>query len=404
MGFVTEEKTVKFKALLKQRKKLLVVAGVAVLVLVLFVQVQPLDIGYLSGAQGLEPQFHSVYWHNSYWSSTEKGESPYGDVASSSRSFGFSMQFDPDETQKGMPDLCASTQTMTRESDVPVAYTWEVPQGTTTLPNGTTVRVAKQFEMYKYRMDWAMNLWLTGSEWEADGKYYDLGLLLPKLYVDGGAYSSAELWIKLVPKNFVYFTDNPDNVYFAPAYIALQEPVRWIGTEADGTQTLNDPDIAAINDIIPESTGETLGIYYQRGGGDTLTSSELLSYQGLTLDSSVFRSEYWTRINLVEFQAHSWMSWVLIHGWKYPSAYMHFMVDLFVVGEWTVYYQTGEVPGLTPHLPVVQIDILTQIGAWLGNPFNQMYLWFIVIVAVLILVTVLNPGIWGTLAGRRRKE
>jgi hypothetical protein len=392
---------VEFETLLKHNKKLLVIVGVCIIALFTVTQLQPMEIGYLSGTQGLEPQFNSVKWHNSWWSATEKGSGCYlsrttlKPVEPSSRSFGFTMQFDPDDTQGGMPDLCASTQTLTQESDAPVVYSWSVPAGSKTLSNGTIVQVTKQFDLYKYRMDWAMNLWLSGSEDESEGKYYNNpNPLMADSYVDGGSYSSAELWIKLVPKAFCYFTENPDAVYFAPAYIALKEPVSWIGVTPDGTKTLNDHEIEAIEDIIPEATGESLGVYYQRGGADVLTDSKLLSYNGLTLDPSIFRNEYWTRINLVDFKAKSWFSWGITHGWKYPSAYLHFMVDLFVVGQWTVYYQTGDVPKLEPHLPVVNYDILTLFGAWLSSPATQIYLIFILAVIVLIIIAWRMPWLF----------
>lgn len=400
----------KLESLLKRNRVLVAVAAMVVIVLLVFAQSNSLSIGYLSGTQGLEPQFHSVRWNGVWWSSSESGKSLYtkysnylkltNPVASSAslRSFGYSMQLDPDESQGGMPDLCASTQAMTRDSDTPVSYSWTVNQGTKTLGNGTVVQVVKQFELYKYRMDWAMNLWLTGSEWESDGKYEDY----PDLYVDGGCYSSGEVWIKLVPQSFVYFNENPDRVYFAPCYIALKEPVSWIGVDKDGKQTLNDQEIAAINDIIPEATGESIGIYYQRGGGESLSTSELLNYQGLTLDSSLFRSEYWTRINLVEFQAKSWSSWGITHGWKYPSAHLHFLVDLFVVGEWTIYYKTGEIPEVQPHLPVVNYDILTQLGSWFTNPVTQVYLWFILAVVVLLVIAWRMPWLLKLNRGKKR--
>ena len=393
----------------KKRNFIIIITLVSVTLLIMllfFVQPTAYDIGYISGTQGLEPQFNSVKFHGVWWSNTEQGLSLYtkygtsDKVYASSHSFGFAMQFDPDEAQKGMPDLCASTQVLTRESDTPVSYAWQVPIGTKTLSNGTIVQVVKQFEMYKYRMDWAMNLWLSGSEWEADGKYEDY----PDLYIDGGCYSSSEVWIKLVPKTFCYFTDNPEQVFFAPCYIALKEPVSWIGTDKDGKQTLNDAEIAAINDIIPESTGETTGVYYSRGGADALTESKLLSYQGVALDPSIFRNEYWTKINLIEFQAKSWSSWGITHGWKYPSAYMHFMVDMFVVGQWTVYYKTGEVPQLTPHLPVIEYDILTQFASWLGSPEIQLYLMFMMITLVLILIAWRAPWIFKSLGKKKGGE
>lgn len=384
----------KTETLLKNNKKLIVSVLIISIIILAYTQTSfTADIGYLSGRQGLEVQFNSLRWHDKWWSTTEKGSSPYGTVQPSIRNFGGTLHFDPDEQQKGMPDILASTQTMTRDTDLATVDSWLFDVGQTImLSNGSTAKVYKQYELFSYRMDWAMNLWLDGSEWEADGKYNDA----PNQYVDGGSYSNSALWLKIVPKTFMYFLDSPDQVYFAPVYIVLKEPAVYSGIHPDGTKNTPDADTAAICDIIPQSTGEPLYIYYNRGGTEVdLSQSEILNYKGVRLDPAIFRTEYWSRIDISEFQAHSWIEWGYLHGWKYPSVYLHFQVDMFVVGEWTVYYSTGEIPALEPHEPNQSYTALDELmfaaEQFFSNPFTQLWIFFILIVIVLIVVSVFNP-------------
>lgn len=351
--------------------------------------------GYLTGTQGLEPQFNSVYFDGKWWSNTETSGSP------SSMSFGYSMDFDPDLAVDGYSDLCASQQPITIQGDMePKSYVWNYKVETgKTLENGSIVDVYKQFEMYRYKCDWAMNLWLSGPEWEAAVKNALVGTTKD--------YGGAKLWLKLVPRSFVYFTENPDQVFFAPAYIGLAEDVSWTGLNKDGSTKPNDLDIIASQDLIPKAQGEVVGIYYERGGGDVLTEDTLLSYQGTTLDPEIFRNEYWMRIDLLSFHPLSWYDWGIFHNWKFPSAYMKFVVYLFVVGEWTVYFKTSEVPALNPHTPIMHItDISGAIFAWLTNPWTLFWLFGIGSFIILVLLLVFAPGLLTVVAvallGRRK--
>jgi hypothetical protein len=83
-----------------------------------------------------------------------------------------------------------------------------------------------------------------------------------------------------------------------------------------------------------------------------------------------------------------------------------FKVTQFVVGEWVV-KDVRQLPseyGRMAKVGTVGWDIgkaLAGIGKaltdWLSNPLNQLWLFFIIIVAVIIIITVLNPGVWTAL-------
>ena len=347
--------------------------------------------GYLTGTQGLETQFNSVFFDGKWWSNNEKSGSP------SSMSFGYDMDFDPDAASDGYPDLCASQQPITVQTDMePKSYVWNYKVGSKTFDNGTIADEYKQFEMFRYRCTWAMNLWLSGPEWEAAVQNALVGTTKD--------YGSTKVWLKLVPRSFVYFTENPDQVFFAPAYIGLVENVQWSGLNKDGSETVNDPQMLSSQDLIPKAGGEVVGIYYERGGGEVMTEDKLLSYQDTNLDPQIFRNEYWARISLLSFHSLSWYDLGLFHNWKFPSAHMKFLVYLFVVGQWTVYIKTGEVPVLNPHTPIAQVtDVL---GDFLTNPWTLFWLFSLGSLLILVLLIIFAPGVLTVIAslilGRRK--
>lgn len=338
------------------------------------------EIGYLTGTQGMEAQFHSLYFNNSWCSTTEK---PVWASKASSWSFGYTLNFDPDVFDDGWCDLCGSQQPMTLDRDVePKHYSWTVDQGLVTLPNGTQAQKILQFEMWRFRLTWKTNIWLSGTEGET------CDTTIANIITWEPNYAGTKLWIKLVPKAFAYFTENPDQVFFAPAYIGLNS-ITFATYDKDQKQIVNDPDAMTIVDLIPKAPGETLGIYYNRGGIPIDLEGTLLSYQGVTLDPAIFRNEYWTRIDLLQFKPKNWFDWQIWHGWKYPSVNLEFVVYVFVVGKWTVYLATGEVPQLQPHVPIIQMgnpisDFLAGLGAWFNNPLIQF--WLIIIVIVILLI------------------
>lgn len=160
------------------------------------------EIGFLTGTQGLEPQFHSLYFNNSWCSATEK---PSWAKEASSWSFGYTLDFDPDVKDEGWCDLLASQQPVTVDTQVePKHYIWSVDEGKVTFQNGTKAKKITQFEVWRYRATWSVNIWLGGPEGETcDTTYLNIITWEPN-------YAGSKLWIKLVPKNFVYFKENPE--------------------------------------------------------------------------------------------------------------------------------------------------------------------------------------------------
>ncbi|RLG99260.1 hypothetical protein DRO19_02780 [Candidatus Bathyarchaeota archaeon] len=368
----------------------------------------PFGIGYQTGAQGLDAYFHSLYTNAVWLSSEEKPESfrikdrSLSASTASNWFFGYELNFDPDQPDDGFPNLLVTQQPFTVDTQVePKHYTWMVDKGTTTLENGTILRKYFQFEMWRFRLEWAVNIFLSGPEGESWDQRWDFGIAWEP------DYGGVQIWIKLIPKRFVYFEDNPDEVYFAPAYIGLLS-YRIASIDKDKRVTYDDPDMASCIDLIPKAVGETLGIYYARGGVPVDVEEQILSYEGIELDPSIFREEYWIHFDLLTFKPwnHVDIVWKT-HSYKWPSINLKFVVYVFVVGKWTVYFTEGEVPELNPHNPP---SLIRDPWAWLANIFsNPFYLFLIglaLIVILLVILAIFAPGVLAAVGalGHRASE
>lgn len=334
--------------------------------------------GYQTAFQGLQAEFAAVRFQNAWWSSTEQ---PYGDWSPGARQFGYSLNFDPDQAADGWCDLLANQQPMVIVDDSYRPYVWTVGD--------------KQYEMHKVQLRWAVNVWLGGTEAEAG----DWGLA--NIVTWEPNYAGTQIWIRLVPKTFRYFEENPEQLYIAPAYIGV-EAVEWASIDQDNKVTLNDPDMSQM-DINPGARGETFGIYYHRGGVPVNVEQELTRfyYSGSALDPAVFRGEYWINLDLVNFKPVNRFEWQIWHKWKYPSVKLELTMYVFVVGVWKVQLREGDVPSLEPHKPAGEWtdwtkpfrDLAAGIGAWFANPFNALAFWLFLGVIVIIVLAVVAPGV-----------
>jgi len=379
-------------------------------------------VGYVSGYQGLSAEFNSVYFKGYWYTASTTGPNsnylvgkPAVAQTASAAEFFDHINLDPDYSSSYLPNLCASQSPICVDTDYGTKTygPWSVKTGesTQTVTNWTgsyqvTTETYKEYQIVRYRCEWSVNLWLNGASDEAT--------------MDGNAHTwqDAEIWVKLTPQSFVYFADNPDKVYFAPAKIQLADAEWW---SLDQTQTKSEnPSIASYQDVFPEAKGEALGIFYSRGGSQVDIESETLSYQGEHLDPSIFRSEYWVRISLGTFRPHSWWNDVLHltgYSYEFPSVKLDFEVFVFVVGEWTVQLEEGETVSLTNHDPQVVNTSMFQflwdwagmVNSWLGNPFNLAGLGAFGIAAVAVVTVVVLTYFFGTawikrLLGRGRKQ
>jgi hypothetical protein len=184
--------------------------------------------------------------------------------------------------------------------------------------------------------------------------------------------------------------------------------ITWGALDMSGNP-VSDPAMGSYQDIFPEAVGESLGIYYARGGQAVNLNDTTLAYQGLILDSSIFRNEYWVRLGLDNFYPVSWFA-EPGHSltWHMPSVNLRFATYVFMVGKWTVQLQKGDIKPLEPHPSTYFYDILQWLGysvsQLLSNPYAQLWIFFIIIAVVVIVVSVASPGVWTALAHSRKKS
>jgi len=369
------------------------------------------SVGYIVGYQGLQAEFNSVYYKGYWYDSTHTGPNSqityWSKQKATAAEFFDRLNLDPDHSTEYLPNLCASqAPVVLDESAEPKVWIWrvktgeEIQKGENETHTWTTlIEVFKEFQMMRYKAEWSMNLWLSGPAGEA---YPD----------QSRAWRDAQIWIRLVPKDFVYFKDNPEQVFFSPSLIQLKD-IDWYSFKESKDQETPDSTISKYQDLIPKAEGETLGIFYSRGGYPVEVERTLISYEGRILDPEIFRDEYWVKISVLEYKPYSWFEWggLLGWGWKYPSVKLKFLVHIFVVGQWTVRLEKGDIVELKEHEtlaspPTIITSFLDAINQWLADPFNKLalaFFFFIVIVLVLLVFTPLG-SVLATALGRRIVE
>lgn len=364
------------------------------------IKLSGVEWGFLTGYQGLQTEFNSVKYKGYWYDRTHLGPnsqiSYWKTYTASAGEFQDRLNLDPDHPTEYLPNLLASQTPVVIDTDqAPKTWLWRVQVDETTEEgeNDThswtkTIETYREFQLMRYVCQWDMNLWLSGPAGEA--------------YPDPmRAWRDGELWIKIVPKAFIYFEDNPDRVFFAPSLVQLQD-IDWYSFKESKDQEAQDGGISQYQDLIPKAEGETLGLFYARGGDPVQIEESVMAYEGSLLDPEIFRDEYWVKISLIEFKPFSWFELGGLAGWswKYPSVRMRFMVHVFVVGEWTVKLEKGDIVELEQHEPIEPppVPIVTDwqkfqeaLAEWFENPLNKLALGALIAIGVFVAILIFAP-------------
>lgn len=298
----------------------------------------------ISGYQGLDFIYDSVYFKDYWYDSVSSNyPNPNYDIVypegftASAKSFGDRLNFDPDSTNGYLPNLHMEQMGFAIDNEfIGDAYHWTWLDEEA---SDATYDVYKEFQIQKVKCTWETNLWLDGTAGEAYPDQYRV-------------WNDAEVWVNIQSKGYKYFEDNPNEVYFAPVYIAVSNAEWYSGT--DDPNNAKDPSQAGEQDIFPEVRGVAMGIYKEKGGlassGEDIVD-DVLVYEGYKLDPDIFRDDYWIRFGIDRFSADSELVLWGLGGWdyKYPSLHLEFSIHLFVVGEWDVKLYKGDIPDLEPH-------------------------------------------------------
>jgi len=355
--------------------------------------------------QGLQPIYDSVYWNGYWYDSLHKGPNPnyhkqnpdLGDWTASIAKFQEYVNLNPDGSNTLLPSLKMSG------GPILIDPTWHTEQYVWEIKNDQEstdlVDVYDVYRMQKVMAEWKVNVWIDGTGNEAkpnnDCRWVD-----------------AQIWIELIPQNFGYFDNNEEELYFAPAWMGVKNIEWYSGKEDPNNQ--KDPTQAALNELYPEEVGENFGLFAQRGETTAIIDEpKILSYRNQPLDPQIFKDSYWIRMNVDRMQADSELFWWGGWDWSYVSAHITLDVHLFVIGEWRVVLEKGDVPDLEPRTVSFGTDwfadILGSIGAFMTSPTGIFLAFLGIILAVFIILALTGalPGVvslLAMLAGAKRKK
>lgn len=369
-----------------KRKTLIALIALTLIVIIGYLCISPptlqTEVGYLTATQGLEAHIAALYWKDAWWSLTE---TPYG-WKPSSKVFNFRMVFDPDDATTGWCDLAVEQQpfVITEKPTAPYKQ-WLAPVAALS-PTGESVY--KQIDIYQYKLEWRLNIFLTGTEQEA------VDPTGPALWHWEPNYAGAQIWIKLVPRTEdVVFKEAPSNFYIAPAAIRIKAFHVYGAVKKDDTYELteNDPDILHCVDMVPRAEGAAVEILYARGGTPVDISKEILYCEGQPLNPAIFRTEYWIHFDLTQFKPYNYWVWNIWHGWKWPSVQIEFEVYVWVIGEWTYYFTAGQWPSLKPHTPpsLIPSSPLDWLFKAIANFFQAIVAFFRTVGGFFLLLLIL---------------
>ena len=380
------------KSVLSGKNKIVLAVFLIVLIgMVLFISANGLSlvsVGYTQGSQGLSFAFASV-------------QTPSGAMITQSSGLNYQLN-------SGYPTIGGAMQGFTADlanaSGLDKTYTWSIPNGTVT-QNGQTLNAYTNYEMERVLCNMSFNIRLSGTGSQAGpalqtgaGAIFGVGgyILSSGVAPD---YQNYKIWISITPNNFLYFKNNPSQLFIAPAYIGLNNGGAVIapitsansGSYGSGAPAITTAMFSSVVATYPQAQGDVFPIYYNLGGtAASTTQNTLLSYQGQTLDSSIFRSVYYIELTLSQFQAVNTYGWggLTGHNWAFPSLQYNLCVYVYVIGSWTTYFKQGELPKSLPE-PVVSGGATTVLGelasaisSVLSNPLYDLIILGIIIIIV----------------------
>jgi hypothetical protein len=191
----------------------------------------------------------------------------------------------------------------------------------------------------------------------------------------------------------VYFEDNPDAFYIAPVSLSLSENPRFAGTDKSGNEVSGSTltSLQNLQSLTPDAQGDQMGIWYS--AQNQINENTILSYQGHNLDTQIFQQEYYTRVDLSNFQPLDSNYGAFGHSWYYPSVQLNLDVYVYVVGEWKTYQQPSDYPEHLPS-PITSGNwnsfsiLLNGIGSLLGLGEDMGWLVLIIMIAAASIIII----------------
>jgi len=308
----------------KKRNLLLLVIGFMAAIFITSGVMPPLSV--ISNYQGIHPSFEAVYYNGELYTN----ENPLN--ASTNRFHPSSFDFDPDESDEGLPnlrgelrdimivrdlgsyeigDVASHIINMGGSAEMPYKeYTWEVPVGDDT----------HVYRMENWLCSMEINLWVDPTEGDFWTWLSGSGEIFNK------KYESTEVWLKLeTGPGWYYDTDPPDELYFGLGYVELA-----LLTSEEGHEN---PEV----EIMPESRWAAFSMYDSLGGSLENVETPIAqanSFKGTLLNPDVFQDVWYIPITIDSFGVFDYDN--LDGAYNTDSIQLKVLVHVFVVGEWVV--------------------------------------------------------------------
>ena len=346
----------------------------------------------ISAYQGIHPSFVAVWYQGDYYTTTMTHR------ASLSRIGPATMNFDPDQSNEGMPNLMGELRDIQVIEDLSV-YEPQATMAHIITDYGGIAEPNKAYRTYEWEVEvggethtYVMELWLASMEINLlvkpdNNPFPGLGEQTNNRYLD------TEVWLRLEASDEwgTYFQDvGVDNTYFGLAYLEL----------AQITGTGDDPRMQ----LLPMARWAAFDSYDSLDGQGEVPptpTAQAAIFQGATLNPDVFRREWFTKITLADFGTYDW-SLFSGGGYKSDSVQIKAIAHIFVVGEWIA--MPPDERDMDEHEPPWQRAWYQGFNDWLSksmsNPMLRLQLALGATVFILVLAVTMYPPLGGMLVKR----
>ncbi len=346
----------------------------------------------ISSYQGIHPSFAAVWYQGLYYTTTLTHE------ATLSRIGPATMNFDPDKSNEGMPNLMGELRDIQIIEDLSV-YEPQATMAHIANDFGGDIQPDRAYRTYEWEVEvegeihtYVMELWLCSMEINLVVKpdnhpFPGIGEQTNNRYKD------TEVWLRLEASQEwgTYFQDvGVDNTYFGLAYLELAE----ITGSGDDLQM----------QLLPMARWAAFDSYDTLGGQGVIPptpDAQAASFQGATINPNVFKTEWFTKITLADFGTYDW-SLFGGGGYKSDSVNIKAIAHIFVVGEWIA--QPPAERDLEEHEPPWKRAWYQGFNDFLNkamsNPMLRLQLALGATVFILVLAVTMYPPLGGMILKR----
>jgi hypothetical protein len=303
--------------------------------------------------------------------------------------------------------------------------------------SGNTV-TWNHYEAYVVPVDFIIELSIRplSDKWVGDFQSFDLWMVLDTTtWLNTFTYDQTKLLNEQIT-NATITAYNYKGAFPIWAWVGAWDP--WVVSGRDGNpDKFYDPadlspeemsDLQTHLQLQPSFGGSPIELYTKPGykyerlfAEDIIKNPELLKQM---IQNSIpglpdprFAETVYFPLTLINFGALQRSGGWWLTAWDkeyYPTAYMRVRALYAVYGEWTYLWTQEEAnkqgyqwQNNTSQIKGSQSEwdkFFGGLSSWFGNPLNEIWLFFILIIAVIVIVTIFNPGLWASVAISLKKS